>query len=365
MSLPFSAWANLPEVDSEADYYEENIDEVCCPDLPEGGGAVFDPRVARSVFDTVRHGNACRNRAVYSRRRRVWRPPVRRRIATVLRAAPCPSQLRDCQHPVSQPCEPRREPVQAIAPPPLSPSPPTVVAKPEPIDLRPPRRQPPRLRRGSAGTDDPNQDALFIFPTGKTLEQDQVSVGFPGQGIPDIQYGVTDWLQAGIGYGLVGLTPNLRLGLIRNPGVDVSVIYGSVLPISSPRPFTAHYAGGVISAGSDAFHVHLGYFWTRMSGKPFPDADVHTEGGFGYTGLDLKLAPRAKFLLMLMSWSEKDDNLFQANDPVQIYAAAPGLRFWGKNVALDVGVATASITGGDRTKPETAILPLLTLRSRF
>src|SRR5207249_7915775 len=61
---------------------------------------------------------------------------------------------------------------------------------------------------------DPNDDDLFFFPTGRTLRRGDLALGFPGPGgAPDIQYGVSDWLQVGAGYSLLGFTPIARLGL--------------------------------------------------------------------------------------------------------------------------------------------------------
>jgi hypothetical protein len=216
--------------------------------------------------------------------------------------------------------------------------------------------------------EDPNRDMLFYFPTGKTLPRDELAIGFPGQGIPDIQYGLASWLQLGTGYGVVGFTPNIRLGLLRGKRVDATVVYGAFLPVASPRPFTGQYAGGSVTAGNDEFHVHLGYYWTQFFGDPFPEPPKTREGGLGYTGMDLKLGEHFKVLFMVLTWTEFEQELNgpapAEEDPVRIFAAAPGIRYWRGRLSLDAGAA-AIFVSGDGVGDVPPVLPMFTLRYRL
>lgn len=212
---------------------------------------------------------------------------------------------------------------------------------------------------------DPNRDMLFFFPTGKTLPQDELSIGFPGQGIPDIQYGLASWLQIGAGYGIIGFTPSIRLGLIRGRRVDATLVYGAFLPVATPRPFTGQYAGGSVTAGNNEFHVHLGYYWTQFFGDAFPEPPATREGGFGFTGMDLQLTEHSKILMLIATWTEfeKDDLM---GEPVRIYSAAPGFRYWRGPLSVDVGLMGLFADGGgpnfDGVPP---VLPMFTLRYRL
>ncbi|HVO30746.1 MAG TPA: hypothetical protein VMV18_08420, partial [bacterium] len=82
-----------------------------------------------------------------------------------------------------------------------------------PRDREDERSTPRRYRGWMADYDDeregdPNQDSVFYMPTGRTLRRGELSLGFPGAGgIPDIQYGLTNFLQIGAGYTLTGFTP--------------------------------------------------------------------------------------------------------------------------------------------------------------
>lgn len=212
---------------------------------------------------------------------------------------------------------------------------------------------------------DPNRDMLFYFPTGKTLARDELAIGFPGQGIPDIQYGLADWMQIGAGFGIVGFTPSIRLGLIRGRRVDATLVYGGFLPVATANAFTGQYAGGAITAGNDEFNVHIGYYWTQFFGEAFPSPPTTREGGFGYTGMDLQVIPRVKILALIATWSEFDKESL-TTEPLQLYGVAGGLRFWRGPLSLDGGLmAVVSEGGGPNTTRPPAVLPMFTLRYRL
>lgn len=213
---------------------------------------------------------------------------------------------------------------------------------------------------------DPNRDMLFYFPTGKTLPRDELAIGFPGQGVPDIQYGLANWLQIGAGYTLIGFTPNIRLGLIRGRRIDATIIYGAFLPVATEKPFTGQYAGGSITAGRDEFHVHMGYYWTQFFGDPFPEPPSTREGGLGFTGMDLQLTDNSKILFAVLTWTEFKKGDPPVNpDPVRVYAAAPGFRYWRGRLSVDAGLAAIYTTGVDKDSDVPPVLPMFTLRYRL
>lgn len=221
--------------------------------------------------------------------------------------------------------------------------------------------------------DDPNEDNVFFLPTGRTLKRNQLTLGFPGPGgAPDIQYGLSDWLQVGAGYTLIGFTPSVRLGLIRSRRIDFTLVGGAYLPVGGAQPFTGQYAGGVLTAGKDDFRVHLGYQYVQLWGEPFPDVRS-VQGGLGMTGVELRIAPRAKFLFSILSYTQIgiDEEEDPTMKPFSAVAVMPGIRVYGKNLSADVGVMVGQITNlkldddyksSDEYRNATFALPLLTLR---
>lgn len=221
--------------------------------------------------------------------------------------------------------------------------------------------------------DDPNQDSVFFMPTGRTLRRNQLSLGFPGPGgIPDIQYGLSDWLQVGAGYTLIGFTPSVRLGIIRSRRVDLTLVGGAYLPVGGAQPFTGQYAGGVLTAGKDEFRVHLGYQYVQLWGDPFPDVRS-VEGGLGMTGVEVRIAPRAKFLFSILSYTQinVDEEEDPTVKPFSAIAVMPGIRVYGKSLSADVGVMVGQVTNlkldedfksSEEYRDASFALPMLTLR---
>jgi len=214
---------------------------------------------------------------------------------------------------------------------------------------------------------DPNDDSMFLFPTGRTLRRGDLALGFPGPGgAPDIQYGLSDWLQVGAGYSLIGFTPTARMGLIRGRRVDFSLVGGAFLPAGATHPFTATYGGGVLSAGRDEFRVHLGYQYVSAAGSPFPDYPGQTvQGGVGMTGVEIRIAPRAKFLFSLLNFAQIGAP--EGTKPVTAFAVTPGVRVYGKSLSADVGFAVGQASNVQLKRTEaphnaTFALPLFTLR---
>lgn len=221
--------------------------------------------------------------------------------------------------------------------------------------------------------DDPNEDSVFFMPTGRTLRRNQLTLGFPGPGgIPDIQYGLSDWLQVGAGYTLIGFTPSVRLGIIRSRRIDLTLVGGAYLPVGGDQPFTGQYAGGVLTAGKNDFRVHLGYQYVQLWGEPFPDVRS-VEGGLGMTGVEMRIAPRAKFLFSILNYTqinvdEEDDPEMR---PFSAIAVMPGIRVYGKNLSADVGVVAGQLKNlkldddwksSDEYRDATFALPMITLR---
>ena len=221
--------------------------------------------------------------------------------------------------------------------------------------------------------DDPNEDSVFFMPTGRTLRRNQLTLGFPGPGgVPDIQYGLSDWLQVGAGYTLIGFTPSLRLGIIRSRRIDLTLVGGAYLPVGGDQPFTGQYAGGVLTAGKNDFRVHLGYQYVQLWGEPFPDVRS-VEGGLGMTGVEMRIAPRAKFLFSILNYTqinvdEEDDPEMR---PFSAIAVMPGIRVYGKNLSADVGVVAGQLKNlkldddwksSDEYRDATFVLPMITLR---
>lgn len=221
--------------------------------------------------------------------------------------------------------------------------------------------------------DDPNEDAMFFLPTGRTLKRNQLTLGFPGPGgVPDIQYGLSDWLQVGAGYTLVGFTPSARLGIIRSRRVDFTLVGGAYLPIGGEQPFMGQYVGGVLTAGKDDFRVHLGYQYVQLWGEPFPDVRS-VQGGLGMTGVELRIAPRAKFLFSILSYTQINIDEEENPDllPFSAVAVAPGIRVYGKSLSADVGVMVGRVSNlgldedfksSDEYRDATFALPMITLR---
>lgn len=221
--------------------------------------------------------------------------------------------------------------------------------------------------------DDPNEDSVFFMPTGRTLKRNQLTLGFPGPGgVPDIQYGLSDWLQVGAGYTLIGFTPSLRLGLIRSRRVDLTLVGGAYLPVGGAQPFTGQYAGGVLTAGKNDFRVHLGYQYVQLWGDPFPDVRS-VEGGLGMTGVEMRIAPRAKFLLSILSYTQinVDEEEDPTLKPFSAIALMPGIRVYGKSLSADVGVMVGQVSNlkldedfkpSDEYRNATFALPMLTIR---
>jgi len=212
---------------------------------------------------------------------------------------------------------------------------------------------------------DPSDEDVFLFPTGRTLRRGDLSLGFPGPaGVPDIEYGLSDWLQVGAGYSLIGFTPTARLGLIRSQRVDASLVGGAFLPAGAAHPFTAQFFGGVMSAGRDEFRVHLGYEFVTAWGAPFPDVkDV--QGGLAMTGLELRIAPRAKLLFELLDFAQV--NAPVGTQPLYAIAVTPGVRVYGERLSADVGFAVGQaqnvkLSRTDAPRTATFALPLFTLR---
>jgi len=212
---------------------------------------------------------------------------------------------------------------------------------------------------------DPSPDSVFYFPTGRTLQGGELSLGFPGpSGIPDIQYGVTNFLQIGAGYTLFGFTPEARLGLIRSRRVDFTLVGGAYLPVGTTNPFYGRWGGGVLSAGRDDFRVHLGYQWYEAWGTPFPS--VHNvEGGLGTTGMEVRVAPRVKFLFMIENFAQLDTP--SGSSPFYAVAASPGFRVWSNTLSLDLGVMAGEAWNVQLERYKAPanvgfILPLLTIR---
>jgi hypothetical protein len=186
-------------------------------------------------------------------------------------------------------------------------------------------------------------------------------LGFPGPGgAPDIQYGLSDWLQVGAGYTLIGFTPSVRLGIIRSRRIDLTLIGGAYLP------------GGVLTAGRDEFRVHLGYQYVQLWGEPFPDVRS-VEGGLGMTGVELRVAPRAKFLFSILSYTQinVDEEKDPTVKPFSAIAVAPGIRVYGKNLSADVGVLVGQVNNlkldedyksSDEYRDATFALPMITIR---
>lgn len=214
-------------------------------------------------------------------------------------------------------------------------------------------------------TVDPNQDAIFYFPTGRTLRRGQLSLGFPGAaGAPDIEYGLTNFLQIGAGYTLFGFTPQARLGLIRGRRVDFTLFGGAYLPAGTTHPFYGQYGGGVLSAGRDEFRVHLGYTWGQGWGAPFPDVDS-VMGGLGETGVEIRVAPHAKFLFLVENFAQLDAP--KGTDPVYAIAVSPGIRIWSNNLSADIGVMggeayNVKLKRDELPSNKAFVLPMLTLR---
>lgn len=221
--------------------------------------------------------------------------------------------------------------------------------------------------------EDPNEDSLFFLPTGRTLKRNQLTLGFPGPGgVPDIQYGLSDWLQVGAGYTLVGFTPSARLGIIRGRRVDLTLVGGAYLPVGGEQPFTGQYAGGVLTAGKDEFRVHLGYQYVQLWGEPFPDVRS-VQGGLGMTGVELRIAPRAKFLFSILNYTQINIDEEENPDllPFSAVAIAPGIRVYGKSLSADVGVIVGRVNNlrldedlkpSEEYRDATFALPMLTLR---
>ncbi len=216
--------------------------------------------------------------------------------------------------------------------------------------------------------EDPSRDSIFLLPTGRTLHRGELSLGFPGPGgIPDIQYGLSDWLQIGAGYSLVGFTPSARLGLVRGRRIDLTLVGGAYLPAGTNNPFGARYGGAVLSAGRDEFRVHLGYQYVQLWGDPFPDVRS-VQGGIGTAGVELEIAPRAKFVFMVANYAQAPDEL-SADDDDQPYAVAvmPGVRLYGRNLSADLGFAAGQaynvkLSRGDDPSTKTFVVPMVTLR---
>ena len=212
---------------------------------------------------------------------------------------------------------------------------------------------------------DPNQDSVFYFPTGRTLRAGQLSLGFPGSGgAPDIQYGLTNFLQVGAGYTLFGFTPEARLGLIRGRRVDFTLVGGAYLPAGTTHPFYGQFGGGILSAGRDEFRVHLGYQWIQAWGSPFPDVRSVT-GGLGTTGVEMRVAPRAKFLFMIENFAQLDAP--PGVQPLYSISASPGFRIWSRNLSADVGVIAGEafnvqLKRDEKPATKAFVLPMLTLR---
>lgn len=213
--------------------------------------------------------------------------------------------------------------------------------------------------------EDPNADSIFLFPTGRTLDRGQLTLGFPGPGgIPDIQYGLSDWLQVGAGYSLIGFTPTARLGLIRGRRVDLSLVGGAYLPAGASHPFVGQFGGAVLSAGRDEFRVHLGYQYIQLWGDPFPDVDS-VEGGLGMTGVEIRIAPRAKFLFMVANFSQI--NTEEGIEPFYAVGVVPGIRIYGKNLSADVGAMVGQaynvkLKRDEEPEDRMFALPMITLR---
>ena len=216
--------------------------------------------------------------------------------------------------------------------------------------------------------DDPNDDAIFLFPTGRTMRRGQLTLGFPGPGgVPDIQYGLSDWLQVGAGYSLIGFTPMARLGLIRGRRVDLSLVGGAYLPAGASNPFVGQFGGAVLTAGRDEFKVHLGYQFVQLWGEPFPDVRS-VEGGLGMTGVEVKIAPRAKFLFTLVNFAQI--NTDPGVEPFYAIGVSPGIRVYGKNLSADVGAMVGQVYNLKMERDEEPrdgmfALPMITLRYRM
>ncbi len=216
--------------------------------------------------------------------------------------------------------------------------------------------------------DDPNDDAIFLFPTGRTVRRGQLTLGFPGPGgIPDIQYGLSDWLQIGAGYSLIGFTPMARLGLIRGRRADLSLVGGAYLPAGASHPFVGQFGGAVLTAGRDEFRVHLGYQFVQLWGDPFPDVRS-VEGGLGMTGVEVKIAPRAKFLFTVVNFAQI--NTDPGIEPFYAVGVSPGVRIYGKNLSADVGAMVGQVYNLKMKRDEEPrdgmfALPMITLRYRM
>lgn len=216
--------------------------------------------------------------------------------------------------------------------------------------------------------DDPNADSIFLFPTGQTVRRGQLTLGFPGPGgIPDIQYGLSDWLQIGAGYSLIGFTPTARLGLIRGRRADLSLVGGAYLPAGASHPFVGQFGGAVLSAGRDEFRVHLGYQFVQLWGDPFPDVRS-VQGGLGMTGVEVKIAPRAKFLFMVANFAQMDTE--PGTEPFYAVGVVPGVRVYGKNLSADVGAMVGQVYNLKMERDEEPrdgmfALPMITLRYRM
>ena len=214
--------------------------------------------------------------------------------------------------------------------------------------------------------DDPNQDSIFFLPTGRTLRRSQLALGFPGPGgVPDIQYGLSDWMQVGAGYTLVGFTPQARLGIIRGRRVDATLVGGAYLPVGGANPFTAQYLGGVISAGKDDFRVHLGYQFVQLWGEPWPDMRS-VDGGLGMTAVELRIAPRAKFMFALLNFTQINGEEEEV-EPFNAIAVMGGIRIYGKNLSADIGVIGGEVHNLKLARDEDyrdarGAMPMLTLR---
>src|SRR5439155_3729063 len=115
-----------------------------------------------------------------------------------------------------------------------------------------------------------------------------------------------------------------------------TAIGGAYLPAGATHPFNATFAGGVLSAGRDEFRVHLGYQFVRVWGTPFPDVDS-IDGGLGMTGVEIRVAPRMKFLFAILNYAQTNSQ--PGVEPFYAYAVTTGLRVYGGSLSADVGLA--------------------------
>ena len=181
-----------------------------------------------------------------------------------------------------------------------------------------------RMARGEFVRADQHRSRLFFAPTGRSLEQGQVSVGVFEFMAPFVQVGVTDDFSVGGGTPLIfgiedfdrpfWITPKYRVLNTEKVQAAVGVLH--VFDTSAGDSGGIAYGVGTFGSSDNALTVGAGMAYSGDS-----------RGGIAMIGGERRVAPHLKVITENYIWQNGEGIL------------SGGVRFMGERLSADLGLA--------------------------